>query len=70
MTRVKPRIIDPIKARAAIAVILSYGWKLKGLRPDMSDDEWLMLANKLMDAVDDLLAEEKVAILRPSMAGG
>lgn len=63
---VKSEITDPTKAQAAIAYLISEGWKidlheLKTTLPGgLQAQDWLDIANKCLDFVMDRLAEDKV----------
>lgn len=60
------KITDPTKAKAAVAHLLSEGWKIdlhalnKDIPGGLNDQDWLGIANGCMDAVMNELAKDKI----------
>lgn len=60
------RIRDPIKAQAAIAMLISQGWEIdlariqKELPGGLQEKDWLDIANGCLTAVLDRLEADKV----------
>lgn len=60
---------NPIKAQAAIAYLISQGWKINlaevrtRLGEDLKPEDWLNIANHCLDFTMNELAKDKVIIL-------
>ena len=67
MTKLKEnKIVDPTKAKAAIAYLISEGWGIdlhgiaKTIPGGLTDSDWLEMANGCMAHVMNELAKDKV----------
>lgn len=49
----KYKIQDPIKARAIVAEMISKGGYIDNFPPRMTDRDWIMIANKILEVDEE-----------------
>lgn len=55
------KIQDPIKARAVVAELISKGGVVENFPPRMTDKDWILIANRILEVYEDKVFQRFVS---------